>query len=115
MDFESLKPGRELDALVAEKVMGWKRSLTGFWFPPDLHPNANIIGHEIPHYSTDTGAAWEVVEKFPHFYLFRWIAGGPMPGQWECRFSDTDDGTKIVWADTAPHAICLAALKAVGK
>lgn len=60
-----MKAGRELDALVAEKVMG--RNLTlekeltehEMWLS-QLMPE--IIIH-IPHYSTDIAAAWEVVEK----------------------------------------------------
>ncbi|WP_028609218.1 BC1872 family protein [Paenibacillus harenae] len=43
----AMKPGRELDALVAERVMGI--------ILPNIH-NANF-------YSTDIDAAWELVEK----------------------------------------------------
>jgi hypothetical protein len=110
-----MKAGREMDALVATEVMKqavvqgancmWEcgsetgpglthtyRATTGFYDP-------------VPLYSTSISAAWEVVEKMRHL--------DPMVSwddpKWEVSFSD-------VWAiaDTAPHAICLAALKAVG-
>jgi len=57
----ALPVGRELDALVAERVMGWRdiqfRNATGEWagYPPDSS------GYQtIPYYSTDLAASWEV-------------------------------------------------------
>src|SRR5688572_11412393 len=67
-----MKPGRELDALVAEKVMGlawdtftddygeqlyvlWDRKKVGGPPAGDLWP--------LPRYSEDIAAAWEVVER----------------------------------------------------
>ncbi|MEZ0208844.1 MAG: hypothetical protein ACAH17_01550, partial [Candidatus Paceibacterota bacterium] len=60
----NLQPGRELDALVAEKVMGIKH----------IHysdPVNGMIGRapkgrdymQVPNYSTDIAAAWTVVQK----------------------------------------------------
>lgn len=117
--------GRELDALVAEKVMGganhcWFKcpSCGSIHFGTNFH-NGKRTCHDgcggefhpadaIPEFSRDISSAWEVVEKmasggFGAFSLFErregwragWVAGG----------AD---------ADTVPRAICLAALKAVG-
>lgn len=104
---ESLKPGRELDALIAEKVMGWK--------PPEFIDGVSLERRwkndrgefdSLPRYSTDIAAAWEVVEKIGL------IIGknGPV---WDAQ-DLWDLPVYFASADTAPHAICLAALKAVG-
>lgn len=60
-------------------------------------------------YSTDIAAAWKVVEKFGHVVL-----SGPesVSNQWLATF---DAKRESVWGDSAPLAICLAALKAVEK
>jgi len=106
-------PGRELDALVAEKVMGWIKRPKGagtahLWISSDKQA---FHESELPAYSTDIAAAWQVVEKLTRrddklfFTLETPISGSA----WECWFSGE-------WAEgeTASHAICLAALKAVG-
>jgi hypothetical protein len=103
-----LPPGRELDALVAEKVLGWPAARdakaigeAGYWTAGDER-----FIHGLPAFSTDIAAAWEVVEKliasdeWPEFSLeyeatLKWSVG-------DC------------YGATAPHAICLAALKAMG-
>jgi hypothetical protein len=117
--------GREMDALVAEHLMGWRlvkrgrRVATG----PDYEGPGEILGFSgnadarrwiaqvCPAYSTEIAAAWSVVELFPEtgrgLHLMQSMARG---GRWRCTF-DMEDG---VWGDTAPHAICLAALKSVG-
>lgn len=120
-----MKPSRELDALVAEKVMGYERAMmiapTGgpaqgcwvrspdkvFW---DRHDS-------LPHYSTEISAAWDVVEKltdgdfslsierYHELYTEVFLSRkGP----------DEYRAPAIVAGKTAPHAICLAALKSVG-
>ena len=100
-DIDKLEAGLELDALVAEKVMGWfvakgPHSPTS---PPDL----------IPRYSTDIAAAWEVVEKMIDQGR-RFVINN--------NFSRTmfiaDFCGRDVLEKTAPLAICRAALKAVG-
>ncbi len=77
----------------------------------------------VPGYSTDISAAWEVVEKME--------ANGYCPslvnddhGHWAMSFEGESPITEkcpwvtvhvdeVEWADTAPHAICLAASTAV--
>lgn len=131
-----MKAGRELDALIAEKVMGlhsWVRR-------NEDDPGCSICGkgentghRSYPYYSTDIAAAWEVLDKFttnyskssdPDGYGIKlehrtentgemwlvtgvWTTSGPP-------YEDMDDEKFTVEAATAPLAICLAALKAVG-
>lgn len=132
--------GRELDALVAENVMGWKphRLKTGRSVPEctvcgdafHFHfTEANMHGvywceprkgpGEIPPYSSDIEAAWPLVEKFR---MDVQSPGAPQnggeylneTGEWEVEFFRDDGKTDFVNAPTAPLAICLAALKAKG-
>jgi hypothetical protein len=112
---------RKIDALVAEHVMGKtirdglvdkseELNSKGCWREPDL-------------YSSDISAAWEVVEAWkgdgaeyslPEFSLRR-----DGRGSWEVLMFDAGPGRDLartvpVRAETAPLAICLAALKAKG-
>ena len=134
-----MKAGRELDALVAEKVMGWRwvqvpkdcdglnegRCLAPVGLDEKNHqwtPKGKISEYSGPRYSTDIAAAWEVVEKLclsvcasapglggkPASY---WVGFADMSG----RFLVADlNNPSVVCEETAPLAICLAALKAVG-
>lgn len=92
-----MNAGRELDALVASKVMRLKGE-------GDFNPPAWVI----PEYSTDIAAAWTIIE---HFYQAGWGAGASMDGHTGCEASV---GQFTARADTPMEAICLAALKAVG-
>lgn len=111
-----MKPGPELDSLIAKRVMN---------IPPDYACTPGFIDtgkdwvqewDNLKPYSTDIAVAWLVVEKmisddnefelttyFPCTQLVFW-----------CRFSADMNFDHIGEADTAPHAICLAALKAKG-
>jgi hypothetical protein len=150
-----MKAGRELDALVAEKVFGLKVE----WLPAPEHPHHHgkdvpvepqtcspppggvgawcAMYWVIPRYSTEIGAAWEVVEKMGSMDLRR-SAIRDMSGRYSyaCFFHveknwlfDVANGgrrqfgtglSKTVevpdpWHEalTAPLAICLAALAAI--
>ena len=100
-----MKPGPELDALVAEKVMG----LGNDWcLHVGVHPPC---GSPCPiDYSTDIAAAWQVVEKIGNASLVNHASGGA----WHVEFELKGGSLPYDTGDTAPHAICLAALKAVG-
>jgi hypothetical protein len=129
-----MKPGRELDAMVAEKVMGLgepKHQLMPCGLeslPVAIYTCANcdhetdsrkdVDGCEYyPPYSTDIAAAWEVVEKLgdKDFALERWpeIPVKFRRPDWKYR-ATFDRSVNFSDGTTAPHAICLAALKAVG-
>jgi len=109
-----LEAGRELDALVAEKVMGWKKlNDTGLsWRSPDEGFS------NLPYFSTDISAAWQVVEKMRET---RWIeVHSTIDGEWAAFYTPigTTDMNQAIHeyakASTAPLAICRAALKAKG-
>jgi hypothetical protein len=62
--------GRELDAEIAEKVMGWIGVVPEFvgadggrWFVWSGKPSLPARRYAVPEYSTNFAAAWEVVEK----------------------------------------------------
>lgn len=61
----ALEAGRELDALVAERVMGWtfhpERNEPFQWEHHDPRFTPYALGPRL--YSTEIGAAWEVVER----------------------------------------------------
>jgi hypothetical protein len=129
----ALGAGRELDALVAEHVMGWSRGTIGpeddlslVWFPLD---GGGWLEEPRP-WSTDIRAAWQVVEKASGFHAdaplhrkFRAVAlFYPQEGQVGCQIYECVPGRRIfdvrnVFAEnvasTAPLAICRAALLAV--
>lgn len=128
----NLKPGPELDALVAEKVMQWKKdtSLTNVWYTTDIHQSVLLD------FSTSIEAAWEVVEKI----TTEWggqndtgTTGFGLGFQLFYREEHSEEFYEAIFVSTccappyenmrdvgtgksksAPHAICLAALKAVG-
>lgn len=130
-----IKPSREFDALVAEKVMRLEvksyESLKGadirekfgtFWTP--IRDNNYGTPYQqwqpVQPYSTDIAAAWEVVEVIVNMRRqdFKLLYAKLPPPQndrkgWRAIFT-TGQGTREAIAPTVPHAICLAALKACG-
>lgn len=109
--------GRELDALVAEKVMGWKRygrRNSGTWTAPG---GFNASAGSWPTYSTDIAAAWEVVEAMQKKAWVTevsadcFVDGRPAGFTAHCWYDD--DSRHYATADTAPLAICRAALQAM--
>jgi len=108
----AMKPGRELDALVAEKVMGWKAVQVFDLKDTDGTNIANgitpyNIGQRVPHYSTDIASAWEVVEEMQN-------------NEWDFTLKNHKRKYEAIFgtlynafAPTAPEAICKAALLAV--
>jgi hypothetical protein len=108
--------GRELDALVAEKVIGIpvKKFEDGSWL--------TTTGENIEPYSTDIAAAWEVVEhmRTTHWLdVFSLMSPSDESKFWFAGFEKKWHGRSYAGiydreaGDTAPHAICAAALKAV--
>lgn len=132
-----LKAGRELDALVATKVMGidlterpthtweplvdsgeyvdakWCEHCGHCWFSGEA-PGGPCAPTPL-HYSSEIAFAWEVVEKLATRFPTIHISLGAPNQRWYCSFfASKDDKGSALEADTAPLAICLAALKAVG-
>ena len=52
---------RELDVLVAEKVMGWRLAINGRWSVPSAHPMSNMPS-DVPGFTTDPHDDYEVLK-----------------------------------------------------
>ena len=83
MDIDTMPAGREMDVLVAEKVMEW-RDVTLDGYPPVWEVGESLrtweptsFGSFMP--STEIAAAMELEPKMPYFVLRR---RGP---RWECQ------------------------------
>ncbi len=111
-----LQAGRELDALVAEKVMGWKlaggnAAMRAVGAPPYYLIDGMPRG--LPHLSADIAAAWGVVEKLRAAGLCIDVSAD-VDGRFYLRvWRDNSLKAEIKNVDTAPLAICLAALEVV--
>ena len=113
----NLPAGRELDALVAEKVFGVPH---GDCF--DTYGGKRCVKHDEyggPQcYSTDIAAAWEVVEKLialGYWFDVAWN-GESAQVDLDCKVPTRMGWDRVVdglTASTVPLAICRAALRAV--
>lgn len=104
---------RELDARIAEHVMGWTdvRLYFANSGDPEALGTAPGNGREVvPDYSTDIAAAWLVVQKLGArgFMMHKSVVGN----YWRARFDIPVLAMEepYVLAETAPLAICQAAL-----
>lgn len=108
-----MQAGRALDALVAEKVMGWElvtESEFGLCWKVPLPAGRFEFRSDdsAPPYSTAMGAALHVVEQLADtqgFFLGKHSTPGRPP--WCCRFGVEPSLTE---GETAPFVICVAAL-----
>jgi len=135
----AMKPGRELDARIAHLVMGWHITSC------ETYPHEKIVrvktlrspeesggevpyektftkvyssaiwNKDIPHYSTDIAAAWEVAEKmseeWPQFSIARVDTGWCV--MWGFDGYGWPNVTVATAPEAIPEAICKAALLAV--
>lgn len=120
-----MNSGRDLDALVAEKVMGWDVSRDSLWQEVYEQPDDFVetskerkLRRTLQPYSTDIATAWDVVDKMSE--KGEWTLNGQERLGWTATFYASTGGmdakvTRVEGtAETAAHSICLAALKAVG-
>jgi len=134
MNINEMTAGREMDALIAEKVMGY--TLSGLSLP--AYPKYKLFDiesgefsgyvKEVPHYSTDIAASWEVVKHMKkQGWSFRFSNNAYADGQNAAAFyrafrglgRDILSGLYVyedkAWAVGGEcSAICRAALKAMG-
>ncbi len=109
MNPDEMEPGRELDALVAEKVMG----------EPFREPTHGVCCTcqtcGFPHdecrcgYSYDIEMAWRVVDKMTSQTGWGCCLEYEN-GEWECIFTHDFENAKYGYGNTAESAICRAAL-----
>lgn len=130
-EINQIEAGRELDALVASKVMSldinrghYETAETSSGDPLCIACGTvgdwsdDLFGDKpcIPHYSTDIAAAWQVVGKLTNPRI-SWEAGTWL-ASCDVRNEPPYEGWRIVSAradgrDAAPLAICRAALAAI--
>ena len=115
----AMKAGRELDALIAEQVMGWTYhpygNGGGKWLDAAGKQVAfgGLNGGSLPHYSTAIADAWAVVEQLScttkQYWTIEYFSTGCVAT------FNLNDFEYQSSANTAPLAICLTALQAVGR
>lgn len=121
-ELSKLNP-REVDALVAEKVMGWPFYNTASHAEGEReYPHCwRVTRHRFFVFDGETNRLFTPTTEIAHAWQVAlwlrecWGSFDLQAGlQWHC-FGDTC-GEKLNWgvADTAELAICIAALKAVG-
>lgn len=102
----AMEPGKELDALIAEYVMGWRKGRKEYgeldWYPDPEKRHGGMLG--TPAYSIDIAAAWDVLTKMEQGNQVSVYSDNN--GKWACEigYLVEDD------CDAAPEAICKAAL-----
>lgn len=113
-DIDSMEAGREIDWLIEKHVMG--REPTETEISRNEESGMKVIRINYPSFSGSIEGAWPVIEKLRsvNIYLLRltngdtnyacWLGAG-LTGGWAVN----------AVADTAPLAICRAALKNVGR
>ena|SRR5258706_9749470 len=112
---------REIDALVAEKLMGWKKYPANspenkMDFDQWVGEDQRVVPQtEPPPYSTNISDAWIVVEKMKKDWLI--LIDNDKSGKWDAFFKHMTAEDKSYTSfnqESAPMAICLAALKSFG-
>ena len=131
MNIDEMQAGPDLDALVAEKVMGWTEVVSdGLYCWRDIEADEgtgkfarqeNVAGYPVEDIeawsaSTDIAAAWQAIIKIKesHQVCFA-LEDYQFDGKhWQALFKGKfDEKLYYAFADTAYLAICRAALKAV--
>ena len=110
----NMSAGREMDMLVGEKVMGWIYNQLGDAWIREGQP---WVGCDAFHPSTDISAAWDVVEKLHSDFSIDLSYDDPQtiePIKWCCELYAKSEPYQDyeARADSAPLAICRAALLA---
>lgn len=110
-----MKAGKELDKLIAEKIMGmpWRKPTHGTCCTCQTCGHSNESDCACG-WSTDIEMAWRVVEKLGNWHEFIFIVWKRPNARWEAGWYENDyDGPErraAAEGDTVAEAICLAAL-----
>lgn len=110
-DILNMPAGRELDLLIALKVMGWEHNSLGDAWIREGEP---WVGCDEFQPSVDIAAAWEVVERLKELGVYLTIC--TLENDYQCeldRLKTYELACDSVISETAPLAICRAALLAV--
>jgi len=105
---------QELNTLVAERLMGLiirrsRRAGIKVSYP------GTTIQYDLPDYLEDIALAWQIVERLLDLGYYTTIKPHCFytPIAWIARV-ENEEAVEETLAESAPRAICLAALKAVG-
>lgn len=121
-EIQGMKPGREMDALIAEKVLGWtdirrvNPAVIHSFSADGNHANVGfspVLYKHVPFplYSREISAAWEVVMHLKSKYWY-FMLSDENEG-WEASFYwDPHRPAYEALSAEAPQAICKAALLA---
>lgn len=110
--------GRGVDVLIAENVMEWKKvpstdDPAGWcWLAPHGSTRASTT-ESIPRFTTDISAAWDVVEKLKENGVYVILC--VLENDYQCELDKIKVNERAydsAIAETAPLAICRAALLA---
>ncbi len=107
---EMMEPGKALDRMIAEKVMGWKKvydnSSAVPWRWDQNEGCSRFNGQIVPRYSTDIEDAWKVWERLIE------LGASPVIDRRGVYAEVSDYEDEIPQEGVSvPHAICLMALK----
>lgn len=114
-----INPGRDLDVEVAKKVLKlqvWYDQERGDWLC--YHPSQPDRVVLLPKYSDDTDLAYVIVNSLQNQGLYCHVGSTVKDGQPAWRSTFFRKGAKkakATYGETLPHAICLAALKAISE
>lgn len=133
-----MKPSRELDAIVAKEIFGDKNAVQYMESELEEHRAAeeqykevlekrgneaaaieyymnsrSLIFSTISHYSTDIAATFQIVNRLAHLD-FELTKTNSYKEPWAALFYNGKGKRIFSKAKTPEHAICLAALRAVG-
>lgn len=111
-------PPREVDALVAEKVMEWRACGDGpdFVGMVGIPPYANhIYVDRVPNFCTNIIEAFGVVEHLVNKGAHVSMGSSSPSGKWWCEMFGEGFVATIPVLDTLPMAICFAALRTTGN
>lgn len=126
----SYEPGRELDVIIHNQVMGLPIEMVDEFYQSEeqrqkflaatdmrgafshSHFDEHRLVPNCPRYSTHISAAWQVVEKLK--YLEPELTWSDESHCWYLSFWKAKNQTAVLGSPHAAHAICLGALRAVG-
>lgn len=116
--------GRELDQLIAQKVMGWRKiylpeeegkRLGLLWYWDKQEGGLKTEAQSCPNYSTNIKDAFDLVEKTGLFKTYDFHQERET-GRWQIGWgSDSAYFSAKFEAQTAPHVICLAILAQIDE
>jgi len=102
-----MKPGKELDNMVAREIFGLEKCENSFCDQYHLEDGTSIYA---PKYSVDIRAAWDVVNELKRRGFSITVSRHPaFTSVW---IQGKDKALTHTHGEDAPHGICLAALMA---